>query len=228
MVQLENKWGNLLRAEFQKEYYKKLTSFLEEEYQTKTIFPDKQNIFRALQLTDYEDVKVVILGQDPYHRPNQANGLSFSVDEGVPLPPSLNNIFKELNNDVGCYVPNHGDLEKWANQGVLLLNTVLTVEEGKANSHQGIGWEIFTDEVIRKLNVRKKPIVFLLWGKNAITKTKFITSPNHFILTSPHPSPLSAYRGFFGNAHFSKTNAFLAKIGDCEIDWQIERILEEN
>ena len=198
-----------------------LREFLKKEYATQTIYPSMYDIFNALKATAYEDVKVVILGQDPYHGPGQAHGMCFSVQKGVTPPPSLVNIFKELNDDVGCSEPPHGCLESWADQGVLLLNTVLTVRAGQANSHKGMGWEIFTDNVIRKLNEREKPMVFLLWGANAQTKTSYITNPAHLILKAPHPSPLSAYRGFFGCHHFSKANEFLVANGMEPIDWQI-------
>lgn len=221
---LKNNWNNVLDGEFDKEYYKKLREFLINEYKTKTIYPNMYDIFNALNFTDYNDVKVVILGQDPYHGPNQAHGLSFSVRTGVTTPPSLKNIYKELNSDLGCYIPNNGYLKKWADQGVLLLNTVLTVRAGEANSHKNKGWETFTDNVISKLNDREKPIVFILWGNNAISKKKLITNPNHFIIQSVHPSPLSASRGFFGSKPFSKANEFLKSIGEKEIDWQIENI----
>ncbi|ABW18202.1 uracil-DNA glycosylase [Alkaliphilus oremlandii] len=221
-VIFENDWQELLKDEFEKEYYKKVRGFLVEEYRTKTIYPDKNHIFSALHYTAYKDVRVVILGQDPYHGPNQAHGLSFSVQPGVRIPPSLVNIYKELETDLGCYIPNHGYLKKWADQGVLLLNTSLTVRAGEANSHQKIGWEIFTDHIIQLLNDRKEPIVFILWGNNAISKERFITNPQHYIIKSVHPSPLSASRGFFGSKPFSKTNSFLESIGEKPIDWQIE------
>ncbi|QUH18565.1 uracil-DNA glycosylase [Alkaliphilus sp. B6464] len=220
----ENDWEELLKEEFEKEYYKKLRMFLIQEYKTKVIYPDMYNIFNALHYTSYKDVKVVILGQDPYHGPNQAHGLSFSVKPGVPAPPSLVNIYKELKEDLGCYIPNNGYLKKWADQGVLLLNTALTVRGGEANSHKGIGWEMFTDNIINLLNIRKDPIVFILWGNNAISKEKLITNSNHHIVKSTHPSPLSASRGFFGSRPFSKTNEFLKLIGKDSIDWQIENI----
>lgn len=224
MVELGNSWDGILTGEFEKTYYLKLKEFLINEYKTKTIYPDKYNIFNALKLTPYEQVKVVILGQDPYHGPGQAHGLSFSVQPGVQTPPSLQNMYKELRDDLGCFIPNNGYLVPWAKQGVLLLNTVLTVEAGKANSHRKKGWENFTDEVIKKLNERDKPIVFLLWGNNAKEKMSLITNPNHFILTTVHPSPLSATRGFMGCKHFSKTNEILKGIGEKEIDWQIPNI----
>lgn len=221
---LHNDWKTLLENEFSKEYYIKLRTFLTNEYKTKTIYPDKFDIFNALHFTDYKDVKVVILGQDPYHGPNQAHGLSFSVKPGVKTPPSLLNIYKELNTDLNCYIPNNGFLKKWADQGVLLLNTSLTVIAGEANSHRNIGWEIFTDKVISLVNDKSEPVVFLLWGNNAIQKTKLITNPIHFIIKSVHPSPLSASRGFIGSKPFSKTNQFLESKGLAPIDWQIENI----
>jgi len=224
MAILKNDWHNLLNDEFQKDYYLTLRKFLITEYRTRTIYPDMYDIFNALHYTAYKDVKVVILGQDPYHGPNQAHGLSFSVKPGVPAPPSLINIFKELNSDLGCYIPNNGYLKKWADQGVLLLNTVLTVRAGQANSHKNRGWEHFTDRVISILNEREDPVVFILWGRNAQSKQSIITNPHHYIIKSPHPSPFSANRGFFGSRPFSKTNNFLKSIGKEPIDWQIENI----
>lgn len=221
---LKNNWNNFLGDEFKKDYYIKLHDFLVQEYTTKTIYPDMHNIFNALHYTDYDNVKVVILGQDPYHGPNQAHGLSFSVQPGVAPPPSLKNIFKELHSDLGCYIPNNGYLKKWADQGVLLLNTVLTVQAGNANSHKGKGWEIFTDKVISVLNERDTPIVFILWGNNAISKKSLITNKNHHTLQSVHPSPLSASRGFFGSKPFSQTNDILKSLNISPIDWQIENI----
>ncbi|MDS0528189.1 uracil-DNA glycosylase [Clostridium sp. SHJSY1] len=221
---LKNTWNEFLGNEFQKDYYIKLHDFLVQEYTTKTIYPNMHNIFNALHYTDYNDVKVVILGQDPYHGPNQAHGLSFSVQPGVPLPPSLKNIFKELHSDLECYIPNNGYLKKWADQGVLLLNTVLTVQAGNANSHKGKGWEIFTDKVISVLNERDNPIIFILWGNNAISKKSLITNKKHHILQSVHPSPLSASRGFFGSKPFSQTNNILKSLNIEPIDWQIENI----
>jgi len=221
---LKNTWKDLLEEEFQKDYYLKLRKFLIKEYKTRTIYPHMNDIFNALHYTDYPDVKVVILGQDPYHGPNQAHGLSFSVKPGVQPPPSLMNIFKELKDDLNCYIPNNGYLKKWADEGVLLLNTVLTVRAGQANSHRNMGWENFTDRVISLLNEREDPIVFILWGNNAQEKMKLITNPRHYIIKSPHPSPFSASRGFFGSRPFSKTNNFLISIGKKPIDWQIENI----
>lgn len=221
MVNLGNDWDQILADEWRKPYYILLRKFLKEEYQTKTIYPDMQNIFNALKYTAFKDVKAVIIGQDPYHGPNQAHGLCFSVQKGVDIPPSLQNIYKELQNDIGFIPPNHGYLEHWAKQGVLMLNTVLTVKQGAAASHRNMGWEIFTDTVIEKLNAKKQPVVFLLWGKPAANKAAKITNPLHLKLEAPHPSPLSAYRGFFGSKHFSKTNEYLIKNGISPIDWQI-------
>ncbi|GAA0772578.1 uracil-DNA glycosylase [Clostridium subterminale] len=224
MVIIENSWDEKLKGEFDKPYYIELRQFLVSEYKTRNIFPDMNNIFNALKLTSYEEVKVVILGQDPYHGAGQAHGLSFSVQPGVRIPPSLLNMYKELQNDLGCYIPNNGYLVPWAKQGVLLLNTVLTVREGEANSHKNKGWENFTDKIISLLNEREKPIVFLLWGNNAKEKIKLINNPNHYILTTVHPSPLSATRGFMGCKHFSKTNDILKSLEQNEIDWQIHNI----
>jgi len=221
MVTIGNDWDTILEGEFEKEYYRKLRSFLVDEYRTKIIYPSMYDIFNALKFTAYRDVKVVILGQDPYHEPNQAHGLCFSVKKGVQKPPSLVNIFKELQSDLGIQPPEHGCLETWAKQGVLLLNAVLTVRQGQANSHKGKGWEIFTDQVIKYLNEREEPMVFLLWGANAKAKAELITNKNHLILTAAHPSPLSAFNGFFGCSHFSKANDFLSKIGE-RIDWEIK------
>lgn len=221
---LKNHWNDVLKEEFNKEYYQNLGQFLIQEYKTKIIYPNMHDIFNALNYTDYNNVKVVILGQDPYHGPNQAHGLSFSVKPGIPAPPSLKNIYKELNSDLGCFIPNNGYLKKWADQGVLLLNTVLTVRGGEANSHKNKGWETFTDAIISKLNEREDPIVFILWGNNAISKKKLLSSTNHHIIQSVHPSPLSASRGFLGSKPFSQTNAFLKSIDKKEIDWQIENI----
>ncbi len=221
---LTNSWNDILKDEFDKDYYKNLRSQLINEYNEHTIYPDKHDIFNALNYTDFKDVKVVILGQDPYHAPNQAHGLSFSVKPGVKTPPSLKNIFKELHDDLGCYIPNNGYLKKWSDQGVLLLNTVLTVRAGNANSHKGLGWELFTNKIISSLNDSKHPIVFMLWGNNAISKKKLITNPDHYIIESVHPSPLSAHRGFFGSKPFSKANNFLISKGEKPIDWQIDNI----
>ncbi|QGG47459.1 uracil-DNA glycosylase [Heliorestis convoluta] len=220
MAILRNDWAPLLEEEFQKDYYIELRKFLKKEYQSGLVYPDMYDIFNALHYTSYENTKVVILGQDPYHGPGQAHGLSFSVPPGQPLPPSLQNIFKELQSDLGCPFPSSGSLVHWAQQGVLLLNTVLTVRAGQANSHKGKGWEFFTDQVIRKLNEREKPVVFILWGKNAQDKKSLITAAHHLIIQSVHPSPLSAHRGFFGSRPFSQANAFLRSQGMVEIQWR--------
>lgn len=217
-----NDWDDILSEEFEKEYYQKLRSFLNEEYQNNIIYPQPQYIYNALRLTSYKDTKVVILGQDPYHEPMQAHGLAFSVNKGVDIPPSLQNIYKELHDDLGCDIPSHGNLESWAKQGVLLLNTVLTVQAHKANSHKDKGWERITDTIISKLNDKNEPVVFILWGNNARSKKKYITNSKHLILESVHPSPLSAYNGFFGSRPFSKTNDFLVSNGLIAIDWQIK------
>ncbi len=224
MPQITNDWAEYMDAEYKKPYYRDLYKKVLEEYSTYEIFPPADDIFNAFHLTPLHDVKVVILGQDPYHNVGQAHGLSFSVKPGVQTPPSLVNIYQELKEDVGCYVPNNGYLVKWAKQGVLMLNTVLTVRAHQANSHRGIGWENFTDAAIRALNEQDRPIVFLLWGKPAQMKKKMLNNKKHLILEAPHPSPLSAYRGFFGCGHFSKTNAFLKENGLEPIDWQIENI----
>ena len=222
MVQFNNSWDILLKEEFEKPYYLNLRKFLVQEYKTQTIYPNMNDIFNALKYTDYKDVKVVMLGQDPYHQPNQAHGLCFSVKKGVKAPPSLQNMYKEICSEFGYPIPDHGELTYWAEQGVLMLNTVLTVRESQPNSHKGMGWEIFTDNIISLLNQRPEPMVFLLWGANARAKTKLITNPNHLVLQSAHPSPLSAYNGFFGNGHFKKANEFLKSKGIKEIDWQIK------
>lgn len=218
---IHNSWQTILTDEFEKEYYQKLRNFLKKEYTTQKIHPDMYHIYEALELSPYEKVKVVILGQDPYHGVNQAHGLSFSVQPGVKIPPSLNNIYKELQSDLGISPVKHGNLVSWAKQGVLLLNTVLTVREGQAYSHRGKGWEILTDKIIEKLNEREKPIVFILWGKPAQEKMKMIDKSRHIILTSAHPSPLSAHRGFLGSKPFSKTNDALMALGETPIDWQL-------
>ena len=223
MVHIGNDWDILLKPEFESEWYQRLRQFLIAEYRTKTVYPDMYDIFNALKYTTYEAVKCVILGQDPYHGEGQAHGLSFSVRQGIEPPPSLVNIFKEICDDLG--IDNRGkggDLTKWAKQGVLLLNAALTVRAGQANSHQGMGWEQLTDAVIRLLNERRQPMVFLLWGGNARKKASLITNPQHLILQCPHPSPLSAYHGFFGCRHFSKTNAFLEANGMTPIDWSLD------
>lgn len=218
----KNNWQELLLPEMEKPYYKKLRQFLIEEYKMNTIYPDMYSIFNALHYTDYNDVKAVILGQDPYHGPNQAHGLSFSVKKGIPAPPSLVNIYKEMKDDLGLPIPTHGCLEKWAKEGVLLLNTVLTVRRGEANSHHDKGWEQFTDYIIKLLNKREKPMVFILWGTPAIRKESMIDQTKHYIIKSPHPSPLSAYRGFFGSKPFSRTNHFLEDQGIDPIDWRLD------
>ena len=221
-VKIGNDWDKLLKDEWDKPYYQDLRKFLIREYRNYNIYPDVYDIFNALKYVAYEDVKVVILGQDPYHGRGQAHGFSFSVKEDVPIPPSLLNIYKELRDDLGLFIPDNGNLTKWAKQGVLLLNTVLTVREKSPNSHKDRGWEKLTDRIIALLNQREKPIVFILWGANARSKTKLINNRRHLILTSAHPSPLSAYRGFFGSKVFSKTNKFLRDNNMKEIDWQIE------
>ncbi len=255
MVNFRNDWDAVLAGEFDKPYYQQLRGFLAAEYRTHKIYPDMYAIFHALELTAFSDVKVVILGQDPYHGPNQAHGLAFSVQKGIDIPPSLMNMFSELHSDCGCYIPNNGFLEKWARQGVLLLNASLTVRAGEANSHRNKGWELFTSRIIQLLNDRPalaeahdeggaftlfdappspqppkaavkndKGIVFLLWGANAKEKAALITNPKHAVLVAPHPSPLSASRGFFGCRHFSRTNALLKDMGYSPVDWQIENI----
>lgn len=220
----KNDWANFLDEELQKPYYKELRKFLIDEYRTKKIYPDMYDIFNALHFTSYADTRVVILGQDPYHEPGQAHGLSFSVMPNVPPPPSLMNIFKELRDDLGCTIPNNGCLKYWTEQGVLLLNTVLTVRAHAANSHRGHGWEIFTDKIIELLNEHERPVAFILWGRPARAKRAMITNPQHFIIESAHPSPLSASGGFFGSRPFSKVNNFLTSIGEKPIDWQIPNI----
>ncbi|HHW36347.1 MAG TPA: uracil-DNA glycosylase [Bacillales bacterium] len=224
MAILKNDWAPLLEGEFAKPYYRRMRTILRGEYQTQVIYPDQYDIYNALHFTSFEDTKVVIIGQDPYHGPGQAHGLSFSVKPGVKIPPSLHNIYKEMQSDVGCYIPNHGYLVDWTKQGVLLLNAVLTVREGIPNSHKALGWEMFTDKVIETLNQREKPVVFILWGAYAQQKQQLITSSRHFIIKSPHPSPFSANRGFFGSRPFSRTNAFLREIESAEIDWQIRNL----
>lgn len=220
----ENDWQDLLEEEMEKDYYKNLRELLIKEYNTQRIYPDKYDIFNALHFTSYMDTKVVILGQDPYHGPGQSHGLAFSVKKDIRIPPSLRNIYKELKDDLGLEIPDNGYLKKWATQGVLLLNTSLTVRAGEANSHRDIGWEIFTDKIISLLNERKKPVVFILWGNNAKSKEELITNNRHCIIKSFHPSPLSANRGFFGTKPFSKANNFLKSIGEEPIDWQIDNI----
>ena len=224
MAAIDNDWLPAVNAEFKKPYYAELYKFVKEEYSKVAVYPPADEIFSALHLTPLSKVKVVIIGQDPYHNVGQAHGLCFSVRPDVEIPPSLVNIYKELQDDLGCRIPNNGYLVKWAEQGVLLLNTVLTVRAHQANSHQGKGWEQFTDAVIRAVNEKEEPVVFLLWGRPAQLKKSMLTNPKHLVLEAPHPSPLSAYRGFFGCKHFSKTNDFLTANGLAPIDWQIENI----
>lgn len=221
-INITNDWKNILKDEFDKPYFKETIELLENEYNNYTIYPPKDYIFNALNLTSFEETKVVILGQDPYHNPNQAMGLSFSVQDGIKVPPSLLNIYKELKTDLNIPISNNGNLVNWAKQGVLLLNTVLTVRENSPNSHKNIGWINFTDAIIKKLNSHDKPIVFILWGNNSIKKKDLITNTKHLLLTATHPSPLSANRGFFGCNHFSKTNAFLIENGMSPIDWFVK------
>ena len=225
MSMLTNDWSLALKDEFNKPYYRDLYRFVKEEYSTKVVYPPADDIFNALHLTPLKDVKVLILGQDPYHNEHQAHGLSFSVlPDQKDIPPSLQNIYKELQEDLGCYIPNNGYLKKWADQGVLMLNTVLTVRAHEPNSHQGRGWENFTDAIIQAVNQKDEPVVYMLWGKPAQSKIPMLTNPKHLILKAPHPSPLSAYRGFFGCKHFSKCNEFLSQNGLEPIDWRIENI----
>lgn len=223
MAMIDNDWLPAIQGEFKKPYYKDLFQFVKDEYSRTVIYPPSEDIFNALHLTPLSKVKVLILGQDPYHNENQAHGLSFSVPlSQKEIPPSLQNIYQELHDDLGCEIPDNGYLEKWAKQGVLLLNTVLTVRAHQANSHKGHGWEQFTDAIIQAVNAQDRPIVYLLWGKPAQSKMPMLTNPKHLILQAPHPSPLSAYRGFFGCKHFSRANAFLEANGESPIDWQIE------
>ncbi len=224
MPPIQGSWALALKEEFRKPYYRELFEKVGSEYRTRTIYPPAEDLFNAFHLTPLEQVKVVILGQDPYHGEGQAHGLCFSVKPGVEIPPSLVNIYKELETDLGCYIPNNGYLEKWARQGVLMLNTVLTVRAHQAHSHKDIGWEQFTDAAIRAVAEQDRPVVFILWGKPAQAKKSMITNPAHLILEAPHPSPLSAYRGFFGSRPFSRTNAYLQENGLEPIDWQIENI----
>lgn len=216
---VQNDWSSLLESEFEKPYYSKLKNFISDEYASFKIFPDRCDIFNAFRFTSYVDTKVVILGQDPYHGDGQAHGLSFSVKPGISLPPSLRNIFTELKEDIGCAIPKDGHLLRWAEQGVLLLNTVLTVREGEPCSHTGVGWEVLTDHIISLLNARTSPVIFILWGKHAQQKEQLITSPQHTILKSPHPSPFSARRGFFGSRPFSTVNQILRNQGKADINW---------
>ena len=224
MAAISNDWLPVFQGEFRKPYYKQLYQTVMKEYNTRKIYPAPDDIFNAFQLTPFHKVKAVILGQDPYHGEGQAHGLCFSVKPDVEIPPSLVNIYQELHDDLGCYIPNNGYLTKWAKQGVLMLNTVLTVRAHQANSHRGMGWEQFTDAAIRILNEQDRPIVFILWGSPAQKKAQMLNNPKHLILKAPHPSPLSAYRGFFGSRPFSQTNEFLVKNGLEPIDWQIENV----
>ena len=224
MAAISGDWLEALRPEFSKPYYRDLFSFVQDEYRTYTVYPPAQDLFNALHETPLGSVRVVILGQDPYHGEGQAHGMCFSVRPGCPAPPSLVNIYKELHDDMGCYVPDNGYLVKWARQGVLLLNTVLTVRAHQANSHRGHGWEQFTDAILQTVDAQNRPIVYMLWGTPAQTKAAMLHNSRHLILKAPHPSPLSAYRGFFGCRHFSKCNAFLERNGSQPIDWQIENI----
>lgn len=224
MPTFNNTWDSYLQEEFEKPYYGALRVFLKEEYGSHTVYPNMYDIFNALKTTSYEDTKVVILGQDPYHGPHQAHGMAFSVQPGIATPPSLKNIYKELNDTLGCYIPNNGHLMKWAGEGVLLLNTVLTVRAGSPQSHKGKGWEVFTDCVIKTLNDRKEPVIFMLWGTPAKKKMELITQKHHPVLTAAHPSPLSAHNGFFGCDHFRKANELLKTFHQNPIDWQIENL----
>ncbi|MGI6055888.1 MAG: uracil-DNA glycosylase [Bilifractor sp.] len=224
MAGLTGSWESAMKPEFSKPYYRKLFLTVNQEYRTRTIYPPAEDIFNAFHFTPLDQVKVVILGQDPYHEPGQAHGLSFSVKPGIEIPPSLVNIYQELHDDLGCYIPDNGYLVKWAKQGVMMLNTVLTVRAHQANSHRNIGWEEFTDAAIRVLADQDRPMVFILWGRPAQRKAEMIYNPKHLVLKSPHPSPLSAYRGFFGSRPFSKTNRYLEENGIEPIDWQIENI----
>ncbi len=223
MVNIGNRWDEILADEFKKDYYLNLREFLKQEYGRYTVYPPMNDIFNSLRYADYDNIKVVIIGQDPYHEPNQAHGLAFSVKKGCPIPPSLKNIYAELEADLGIPPCPHGELTEWAKQGVLLLNNALTVRRGQANSHRGKGWEYLTDRIIRCVNEKSDPVVYLLWGANAREKTKIINNPRHLILTAAHPSPLSAYNGFFGCRHFSKTNKFLEDNGIEPVDWRLER-----
>lgn len=224
MVDIGNDWDLVLKGEFEKSYYLELREFLKKEYSTRIIYPNMNDIFNALKYTSYKDTKILILGQDPYHGENQAHGLAFSVKPGIKTPPSLLNMYKELRTEYDCFIPNNGYLVPWTEQGVLLLNTALTVRAHEANSHKGKGWEIFTDNVIKKLNERDEPVIFILWGNNARSKKKFIDTDKHYIIESAHPSPLSASRGFFGSKPFSKANEILTSLGKSTINWQIPNI----
>lgn len=221
MVKIGNDWDKMIQEELKKDYYIKLREFLTREYEEETVYPPAEDLFNALRYSSYESTKVVILGQDPYHEPGQAHGLSFSVNKGVAIPPSLVNIYKEIESDLGITPPTHGYLADWAKQGVLLLNTVLTVRKGQANSHRGKGWETFTNRIVELLNDREKPIAFILWGANAKAKQELITNKNHMIITGAHPSPLSAWKGFFGGGYFSKVNRFLELTGQDPIRWEL-------
>jgi uracil-DNA glycosylase len=224
MAMIDNDWLPVLRPEFQKPYYRKLYDFVRQEYHQHVVYPPSEDIFNAFHFTPLSEVKVLILGQDPYHGEHQAHGLCFSVEQGQEIPPSLMNIYQELHEELGCYIPDNGYLKKWADQGVLMLNTVLTVRAHQANSHQGMGWEKFTDAVINAVNAQDRPIVYLLWGKPAQSKIPMLTNPRHLVLKAPHPSPLSAYRGFFGCGHFKQANEFLEANGVTPIDWQRENV----
>lgn len=221
MTKIGNDWDIMLQDEFDRPYFKRLENFLTEERARYEIYPPQEDVFNALRYSSFQDTKVVILGQDPYHEPGQAHGLCFSVNKGVTIPPSLVNIYKEIENDLGIKMPGHGYLADWAKQGVLLLNTVLTVRRGQANSHKGKGWEIFTDRIVEILNQRQKPMVFILWGANAKSKTELITNKEHMVITGAHPSPLSAWKGFFGGRYFSKANRYLEMTGQEPVDWGI-------
>lgn len=225
MFVIKKNWFEKLRSVFESDKYQELEKWLNKEYKEKTIYPTPENVFNALNLVKFDDVKVVIIGQDPYHNPNQAHGLSFSVERDISIPPSLQNIYKELHNDIGCYIPNNGNLTKWAKQGVLMLNSVLTVEKNKPNSHKGKGWEMVTGRIVELLNEREDPVIFLLWGGNAKAIGKNINRQKHYVLESVHPSPMSANQGgWFGCKHFSKTNQILTDINKTPIDWQIDNI----
>lgn len=224
MINIGNDWDELLKPEFDKEYYQELRKFLVNEYKTQKIHPDMDEIFSALKLSSYKDTKILLLGQDPYHGEGQAHGLAFSVKPGITPPPSLKNMYKEIESELGIKPPNNGYLVSWAKQGILMINTVLTVRDGLANSHKGRGWEIFTDRIIELLNEKDEPVIFILWGNNAKTKKKLITNKNHFIIEGVHPSPLSASRGFFGCGHFKKVNEILKSLGKNEIDWSIPNL----
>lgn len=224
MINIGNDWDELLKPEFDKEYYQELRKFLVNEYKTQKIHPDMDEIFSALKLSSYKDTKILLLGQDPYHGEGQAHGLAFSVKPGITPPPSLKNMYKEIESELGIKPPNNGYLVSWAKQGILMINTVLTVRDGLANSHKRRGWEIFTDRIIELLNEKDEPVIFILWGNNAKTKKKLITNKNHFIIEGVHPSPLSASRGFFGCGHFKKVNEILKSLGKKEIDWSIPNL----